>query len=91
LIGWGIDSYWLRLLCLLTSVVGNGFSKASEFAVVTSDILAETSSAMIVYSSGTGKLFYNQNGITAGFGTGAQFAQLTNSPLLAASDFTIRA
>jgi Ca2+-binding RTX toxin-like protein len=76
---------------LLTSVVGTGFSNTSELAVVANDTLAGASSAMIVYSSTTGNLFYNQNGITAGLGTGGQFAQLTNSPLLSASDFSIRA
>ena len=75
----------------ITSNIGTGFSKATEFAVVTSDAAAATSQAFIVYNQGTGNLFYNQNGALAGFGTGAEFATLTNPPLLAATDFVIQA
>ena len=45
---------------------------------------------MIVYNSNNGNLFYNPNGSVAGFGSGAQFATLTGSPLLEADDFSIR-
>ncbi len=75
----------------LTSVAGNGFSVASEFAVVGSDAAAETSDAFITYNSTNGNLFYNQNGAAAGFGTGAQFATLLNSVALSATDFVIQA
>ncbi len=75
----------------LTSVAGNGFSVTSEFAVVGSDAAAETSDAFITYNSTNGNLFYNQNGATAGFGTGAQFATLLNSVALSATDFVIQA
>ena len=74
----------------LTSVAGAGFSLASEFARVTTDTAAATSSARIVYNSTNGNLFYNQNGSTAGLGTGAQFATLTTNPIIAASDFVIQ-
>lgn len=53
----------------LGSVVGGGFSLANEFAVVGSDSAAATVDAMIVYSSETDNLFYNQNGVTTGFNT----------------------
>lgn len=75
----------------LQSLAATGFSLASEFAVVSSDAAAQASAAKIVYNQGTGSLFYNQNGASAGFGTGAQFATLTSNPLLAASDFIIQA
>jgi Ca2+-binding RTX toxin-like protein len=75
----------------LTSVAGNGFSVASEFAVVGSDAAAEISDAFITYNSTNGNLFYNQNGAAAGFGTGAQFATLLNSVALSAADFVIQA
>ncbi len=75
----------------ITSNLGNGFSKSSEFAVVSNDAAAATSQSFIVYSQGTGNLFYNQNGALAGLGTGAEFATLTNHPLLAATDFVIQA
>jgi Ca2+-binding RTX toxin-like protein len=76
---------------VLTSVAGNGFSVASEFGVVTNDTAVATASAFIVYSSGSGNLFYNQNGAATGLGTGAQFDTLASIPALAAGDFIIRA
>jgi len=75
----------------LQSLAATGFSIASEFAVVSSDAAAQASIAKIVYSRGSGSLFYNQNGASAGFGTGAQFATFASNPLLAASDFIIQA
>jgi Ca2+-binding RTX toxin-like protein len=72
----------------ITSIVGTGFSKASDFE---STSLGAASNAMIVYDSMTGQLLYNQNGSAAGFGTGGQFAQLTGAPTLTSSDFIIQA
>jgi Ca2+-binding RTX toxin-like protein len=74
----------------ITSAAGTGFSIAGEFATVTTDAAAATSAADIVYNSASGKLFYNQNGTAADFGTGAQFATLTGNPALAATDFMIQ-
>lgn len=64
---------------------------AGEIAVVANDSVAPTSSAFIVYSSATGKLFYNQDGADIGFGSGAQFATLTGAPVIVATDFLIQA
>ena len=75
----------------ITSNIGTGFSKASEFAIVANDAAAATSQALFVYSQGTGDLFYNQNRTLAGLGTGAEFATLTNHPLLTGTDFVIQA
>lgn len=80
----------------IASRAGNGFSNASDFAIVSSNIAAETSAARIVYNTGNGSLFYNQNGAAAGFGSGAQFATLlgestsTATSLLSASSFIIQ-
>jgi Ca2+-binding RTX toxin-like protein len=77
----------------LTSVAGAGFSVASNFAVVANVASAATSSAQIVYVPGTGtgsgSLFYNQNGATAGYGTSAQFAAIVGASTLVASDFIV--
>ena len=73
----------------LTSVVGQGFSLASEFAVVEDDDLAGTSNGLIVYSSSSGSLFYNPNSTTAGFGTGGEFAILATAPTLTANNFSL--
>ncbi|MEH1862644.1 MAG: hypothetical protein V7L21_32625 [Nostoc sp.] len=44
-----------------------------------------------MYDPLSGQLFYNQNGSTAGFGSGGQFATLTGAPTLTASDFVLQA
>ncbi|WRH68665.1 MAG: Ig-like domain-containing protein [Planktothrix sp. GU0601_MAG3] len=75
----------------ISSAAGTGFSVASEFAQVTTDALAATSAADIVYNSTTGGLFYNQNGTAAGLGTGAKFLTLTTKPVLTATQFLIQA
>ncbi|MGL5075526.1 MAG: calcium-binding protein, partial [Waterburya sp.] len=76
---------------MLGSVIGSGFNVTTEFAVVNSDAAASTSIALIVYSSGTGNLFYNQNGVTTGLGSGGQFATLSDIPALSATDFILQA
>ncbi len=73
----------------INSIVGNGFSLPNEFAIVTSDATAATSTAYIVYNSVNGNLFYNSNGSELGFGTGALFATLAGAPTLVATDFII--
>ncbi|MBW4533543.1 MAG: VWA domain-containing protein [Pleurocapsa minor HA4230-MV1] len=75
----------------LGSVVGGGFSLASEFAVVGSDAATATANALIVYSSESDNLFYNQNGVTSGLGSGAQFATLSGISSLSANDFELQA
>ena len=75
----------------ISSVAGTGFSINSEFAKVTSDALAATRAADIVYNSTTGGLFYNQNGTAAGLGTGGKFLTLTNKPVLTENQFLIQA
>jgi Ca2+-binding RTX toxin-like protein len=73
----------------LTSTTGSGFSQVREFAIVTDDSAAATSTAFITYSQATGNLFYNSDGATAGFGSGGQFATLTTRPTIQASDVLI--
>ncbi len=72
----------------LTSPIGTGLA-SSDFAVVSDDAAASSSNAFIVYNSGNGNLFYNQNGNAAGLGTGSAFAVLTTKPALTATDFVI--
>ena len=73
----------------LTSVVGQGFGVAGEFAAVEDDDLAGTSNGLIVYSSSSGSLFYNENGAAAGFGAGGEFAILATAPALTANNFSL--
>ncbi|BAY23309.1 polymorphic membrane protein [Calothrix sp. NIES-2100] len=73
----------------LTSVIGDGLSQATDFATVDDDGLAATSTAFLVYSVGSGSLYYNQNGSAAGFGTGAELANLLSLPSLTTADFAI--
>ncbi|NES67698.1 MAG: calcium-binding protein, partial [Okeania sp. SIO2D1] len=74
----------------ITSDSGTGFSVDAEFAIVTSDFDAETSEAVIVYNSNNGKLFYNTNGTAAEFGSGGEFANLTNIASISENDFLLR-
>jgi Ca2+-binding RTX toxin-like protein len=78
----------------LTSAIGSGFTTASEFAIVNKDTDAATSSAIIVYNSTSGSLFYNSNGAAAGFGitpsSGGIFARLTGNPGLTGASFTLK-
>ncbi|MBW4677408.1 MAG: putative Ig domain-containing protein [Desmonostoc geniculatum HA4340-LM1] len=80
---------------VISSNPGNGFSSAGDFKSIAVDlfqltILEGISSARIVYDAVNGRLFYNQNGILPGFGSGGQFATLTGAPSLTASDFIIQ-
>jgi Ca2+-binding RTX toxin-like protein len=75
----------------LQSLAGNGFNVASDFAVVTDDSLVGANSGLIVYSSASDNLFYNQNGNAAGLGTGEQFATLSGIATLNSNDFIIQA
>ncbi|MEH2324089.1 MAG: hypothetical protein V7K32_11035 [Nostoc sp.] len=72
----------------ITSVPGIGFSNESDFEITSG---AATSTAKIVYNPVSGQLFYNENGSTAGFGSGGLFVTLTGAPILKASDFIIQA
>ena len=53
----------------LTALSGNASLGPSTFAVVNSDSVVATSSAVIVYNSTNGNLFYNPNGSAPGFAT----------------------
>jgi len=69
-----------------------GAAIGTEFATVNDISEVETSAAKIVYSLGTGSLFYNQNGVTAGLGTnGGEFANLLGSPTFLGTDISILA
>jgi Ca2+-binding RTX toxin-like protein len=62
----------------------------SEFAVVGNDAAVETSEKIIVYSTASGKLFYNSNGLEAGLGrSGELLATLNYQPTLLAEDFVV--
>lgn len=79
----------LNTFTALSSRTGDGFSNPQDFAVVSRDGLVANSQALIVYSSGSGNLFYNENGSEVGLGDGGQFAKLNNAPDLIAESFEI--
>ncbi|MFN6159355.1 MAG: lectin-like protein, partial [Dolichospermum sp.] len=84
----GVDQLVLSktVFDFLSSDVGIGFSDPSDFDYVEDDEFAGDSNARIVYSLTSGSLFYNQDGATAGFGTGGEFAVVDP---LTANDFVI--
>jgi serralysin len=73
-----------------------GMVTADQITVVEDDEAAAVSDGMIVYNKTTGGLFFNANGMEAGFGVGGQFAivdndknALTPAPVLSGRDFQI--
>lgn len=73
-----------------------GAISSKQIAIVDTDAAADQSARAIVYSRGSGKLFFNQNGSAGGFGTGGQFALVdsdnnaaTAAPALTTSNFQI--
>ncbi len=75
----------------LQSIAGIGFSVATEFTVVSSDLEVATSRGLIVYSKETGNLFYNQNSTNPDFGSGGMFATVVGAPDLIVQDFILQA
>jgi trimeric autotransporter adhesin len=79
----------------LNSSTFTAFKRGGGFAIVTSDGLASTAAALLVYNIANGKIFYNTNGSAAGFGVdGGNFAVLSPYPTklyptLAVTDFTL--
>jgi alkaline phosphatase len=64
---------------------------AADFAVIATGgaTAAGASSALIVYETSTGALFYNPDRATAGLGTGGQFATVSAAPTIPASRILI--
>lgn len=67
-----------------------------QIGSVSSDSLVDKSGKKIVYSRGSGKLYFNANGTTSGLGKGSMFAVVdsdnnsaTMAPALTTSDFQI--
>ncbi|MBD2148282.1 Calx-beta domain-containing protein, partial [Sphaerospermopsis sp. FACHB-1194] len=71
----------------ITNTVGQTLT---DFAVVTDDEFVNASNARIVYSQGSGSLFYNQDGNVLGAGTVFEFARIGNVDItLSSSDFSL--
>ncbi|MGG6296659.1 S8 family serine peptidase [Leptolyngbya sp. AN02str] len=88
----GIDKLVLsqKSFSMLQSAIGQGFSLCTDFDQVDNDADVELNTAVIVYSQGSGNLFYNANGAKTGLGAGALFAQLITKPILSSADFLIQ-
>ncbi|MGB3612382.1 MAG: calcium-binding protein [Elainellaceae cyanobacterium] len=78
-----------NIFAALTSTV-DGAIATGEFTVVNSAEEAALSEAKIAYSSATGALYYNPNGIADGFGNGAQIATIEGAPTLNMDSFTVQ-
>jgi serralysin len=71
----------------ITNTVGQALT---DFAVVSDDEFVNASNARIVFSQGTGSLFYNQDGSILGTGTVFEFARLGNPDItLSSSNFSL--
>ncbi len=60
-----------------------------SFASVNSISAALTSNALITYVKPLGSLYYNQNGVVGGFGSGGLFARVNGAPTFVANDFIL--
>ncbi|MDX2212445.1 MAG: choice-of-anchor Q domain-containing protein [Oculatellaceae cyanobacterium bins.114] len=78
----GTDKIQLNSNTFITFIASD-----SRLTFVDNDAAASTTSAGIVYSRATGNLFFNQNGGSAGFGAGGQFATVQGAPALTSTDF----
>jgi Ca2+-binding RTX toxin-like protein len=87
----GIDFIYDFQIGVDKIVLSPGFALnngAADIAFVANDAAAATSSGRIVYSRGTGNLFFNRNEAGSGFGERAgQIATILGAPNLSASDF----
>jgi hypothetical protein len=83
----GLDSIFLSKANFTALAASTGSPLGADFGTVTTDLAAETLGSAIVYNSANGKLFYDTNGSGAGFGAGAQFAQLSSGLGLTGNDF----
>ena len=71
----------------ITNAVGQAFT---DFAVVSNDASVDASNARIVFSQGSGSIFYNQNGNLISSTAVFKFADLGNSGItLSSSDFIL--
>ena len=71
----------------ITNAVGQAFT---DFAVVSNDASVDASNARIVFSQGSGSIFYNQNGNLISSTAVFKFAYLGNSGItLGSSDFIL--
>lgn len=61
-----------------------------SFSTVKTRSEAQRSRSIITYIQRTGSLYYNENGVRAGFGTGGQFADLSNGLALQVKDFELQ-
>ncbi|WP_242046789.1 Calx-beta domain-containing protein [Calothrix parietina] len=73
-----------------TAVTNSAGQALSDFAVVTDDEFVNASNARIVFSQGSGSLFYNQDGNLLGTDKVFEFARLGNPDItLASSNFSL--
>ncbi|BAY68975.1 hypothetical protein NIES23_17650 [Trichormus variabilis NIES-23] len=72
------------------AVTNSAGQALTDFAVVSDDEFVNASSARIVYSQGSGSLFYNRDGNVLGTSTVFEFARLGNPDItLSSSDFSL--
>ena len=84
-----LDKWAFSEISSYSTDVWLGFKVPEEFGIVTCDTQATISTAIIVYNSVNGNLFYNTNGSDPGLGTGSLFATLAGAPTLVVTDFLL--
>lgn len=74
---------------VFAAITGDSFS-SDYYGMVATDAEAASSDALIVYSMGSGNLYYNPNGAEDSYGNGGQFAVLEGAPTLTADNFVVQ-
>jgi serralysin len=62
---------------------------ATVFGTVTDDAAVDISADLIIQNTSNGKIYYNANGVQAGFGDGGQFANIFGQLVLSAENFVV--
>lgn len=78
-----------RDLMVLRPATFTALSSALTFATVQTETQAQSNPALITYIQSSGAIYYNPNGAAAGFGSGGQFADVTDGLALTVSDFLV--
>jgi Ca2+-binding RTX toxin-like protein len=86
----GTDKIVLAINIFAGITTPENLFRSTAFANVLDDSQVNTQAAAIVYSRGSGNLFYNPNGTALGLGTnGGNFAVLASSLNLTSNDFVV--
>ncbi|MEL7079562.1 MAG: hypothetical protein AAGM46_27100, partial [Cyanobacteria bacterium J06582_2] len=81
--------FFVRNLWIIPILSITSLNTSTRYIAAIDDAAAMMREELIVYSTSTGNLFYNENGTADGFRAGGQFATLKTQPELIAEDIIL--